>query len=271
MSKPKRKSNLKSRTEVPRIYLAELNQPSRIADLATLPFDRSDHKRIVELRAYSKINRLIAAQKRDFDKVHEIAKFVSRSWSHVDFVPTLKKYDALSILKLAQKGYSFSCAQFATVTVQLCHSVGIPARVLHILTKNSGLGSSGHGHVVMEYFDNQLAKWIWVDPQIHAFARYKGELLSFNEYSELIVEGERPELIFSDRTIEYLKGKKERLKVLANFERRYIWESRVSGWDVFYERQNHKRRTGCKRSGFLPSLTFQGFAHQMPIYLGAVR
>ena len=185
----------------------------------------------------------------------------------MDLILTPKKQDALTILKLAEKGASFACVQFASVFVQLCQSVGIPARVLNVRTKNPDLGSSGHGHVTAEYFDNQLCKWVWVDPQIHAYAIHKKTPLSCNEFAELIVAGEKPVIKFTDRTFVYIKNDRAHLKSLKNFVRRYVWSSRVGGIKAFYTNQTHVKNVGCKRKGILPAVTFQGFADKSPMYL----
>lgn len=250
-----------------RIYLSSFDQPSLIGNLGYLPIDPINNKEVASLRSYTGIEKVISKDDTDFVQALKIAKFTSEAWGHDGFNSNPKKQDALTILKLAEKGASFACVQFASVFVQLCQSVGIPARVLNVRTRNPDLGSSGHGHVTAEYFDNQLCKWVWVDPQIHAYAVYRNRPLSCNELAELIVAGKKPTIKFTERTLAYVKNDKAHFKALKNFVKRYIWSSRVGGLKAFYTKQTHLTNIGCKRKGILPAITFQGFADKSPMYL----
>lgn len=250
-----------------RIYLSSLSQPAVLGNIDHLPLDPLENKNVARLRSYTGIEKVISRDETDFVQALKIAKFTSEAWGHDGFNSNPKKQDALTILKLAEKGASFACVQFASVFVQLCQSVGIPARVLKVRTKNPELGSSGHGHVTAEYFDNQLCKWVWVDPQIHAYAVYRNTPLSCNELAELIVAGEKPTIKFTARTLAYVKNNRAHFKVLKNFVRRYVWSSCVGGLTAFYTKQSHLTNVGCKRKSVLPTITFQGFADKSPLYL----
>lgn len=250
-----------------RIYLGKLEQPELIADLQNFPCDPVGCSGMVSLRRYAKPHKVITKCKTDFTAALELARFTSTAWNHDGFNSKPKRQDALSVLKHAEKGASFACVQFASVFVQLCHAVGIPARVLQVQTRWPGLGSSGHGHVTAEYFDSQFGKWVWIDPQIHAYATHKMIPLSHNELAEIFVEGKRPKIHFTSRTLEYLKGERSGLKVLESFVKRYIWISRVGGLKAFYTNQDSRLSIGCKRNKVIPPITFQGFADKMPIYL----
>lgn len=250
-----------------RVYLTSFDQPEILGELSYFPSDPLNNHNVQKLRSYTKIERLISSKDSDFKQALAIAQFTSEAWGHDGFNSNPKKQDALTILKLAEKGASFACVQFASVFVQLCQSVGIPARVLQVCTKNPALGSSGHGHVTAEYFDNQLGKWVWIDPQIHAYAINKNIPLSFNELSEMIVEGKRPTIKFTTRTLSYVKNDKNRFKDLKNFIRRYVWSSRVIGLRSFYSSQKGIKTIGCKREGVLPAVTFQGFPNKTPLYV----
>lgn len=245
-----------------RVYLSSLNQPHSLGKLNHLPLDPLNHPRVQALRKYTRIEKLIRNKKTDLSRALTIARFTSSAWNHDGFNSNPKKQDALTILELAKKGASFSCVQFASVFVQLCQSVGIPARILQVRTKHPDLGSSGHGHVTAEYFDNDLGKWVWIDPQIHAYASYKGIPLSHNELAELFVKKLKPKIHFSLRTVQYLKGDKKQFTRLKSFIERYVWSSRISGLNSFYKNQNQVQLVGCMRKGTLPAITFQGFATQ---------
>jgi hypothetical protein len=250
-----------------RAYLTELKQPPVLGSLASFPHDPLSNKGVVALRKYAKPERVIKSQNTDFKKALAIARFTSEAWTHDGYNSNPKKKDALTILKHAAKGASFSCVQFGSVFTQLCHSVGIPARVLQVQTRSPDLGTSGHGHITAEYFDSELAKWVWVDPQIHAYAVYRGKPLSFNEFAELVVAGKKPTIKYSSRTLKYLNYDRKGFKVLHDFLRRYVWTTRVGGFNAYYTKQKSVQEVGCHRTGVLPAITFQGFADKMPRYV----
>lgn len=250
-----------------RIYLESITQPNFFGKLDYLPLDPLDNLNVERLRSYTQIENVIFKSKTDFSQALMIAKFASEAWSHDGFNSNPKKQDALTILKLADKGATFACVQFASVFVQLCQSVGIPARVLEVRTKHPDLGTSGHGHITAEYFDNQLCKWVWVDPQICAYAVKNKVPLSYNEYAELSATGKNPKVQFTKRTMTYIKNDKRHLKVLNNFVKRYIWSAHIGGLKSFYTKQTHLKNIGCKREGVLPTITFQGFADRSPFYV----
>lgn len=251
----------------PRIYLGDLMQPERIGQLNRLPHDPFTSKGMHRLREMVQPKKIISRSKSDFEAAMSLALFTSRAWNHDGFNSNPKKQDAVTILKLAKKGATFACVQFASVFVQLCHSVGIPARVLQVQTRRPSFGSSGHGHVTAEYFDNQHGKWVWIDPQIHAFTSHRQVPLSFSEFAELFSQGHRPKIHYSKRTLEYLKGDKTAFKILDNFLKRYIWSAAVGGKKAFFTNQEKFQYTGCFRNGVLPSITFQGFANETPLAL----
>lgn len=250
-----------------RVYLTSLEQPDTLGTLSYFPNDPLNSVQSKKLRTYTKIDKLISKKRTDFNQALEIAKFTSEAWGHDGFNSNPKKQDALTILKLADQGASFACVQFASVFVQLCQSVGIPARVLQVRTKHPDLGSSGHGHVTAEYFDSQMGKWIWMDPQIHSYATYKNKLLSLNELAEIVVEGKRPSIKFTSRTLAYVKGDKKRFKDLENFVMRYVWFAKIGGLKSFYTSQKNITTVACKRKGILPAVTFQGFAEKTPSFV----
>ena len=248
-----------------RIYATSFEQPELMGELKYFPHDPLNHRSLQQLRKYTGIEKLISRTSTDFVQALAIAKFVSEAWGHNGFNSNPKKKDALTVLKLAAQGASFSCVQFASVFMQLCQSVGIPARVLGARTKHPDLGQSGNGHVTAEYFDNQLGKWVWVDPQIHAYAVRGATPLSFNELSEAVLNKKPAKIKFTERTLAYLGGEKKRLKNLEVFVRRYVFSAEVAGLYAFYTKQTGVTSICTLKAGALPTLVFQGFQRQMPL------
>lgn len=235
----------------PRIYLTNLNTSSVLKDLNSLAYDDGNHLKVKLLRNRYKLDALTAHSRSEFDTAFKLAKFVSKAWAHVGISPKLSKYDALTVLKKADQGYSFNCAVYSSVFVQLCHAVGIYARVIRITTKNPSLGISGHGHWSAEYWDNEFNKWVWLDPQLLVFAKRDGVPLNFNDFF-ISKKSRETKLIHKESPLE--------LKILKNFFNRYGYSVTAGGEKFFFTKQDHKFHHTLLQKGAEKYLTFQGQA-----------
>ncbi|MBT4790171.1 MAG: transglutaminase domain-containing protein, partial [Halobacteriovoraceae bacterium] len=199
-----------------RVYF--LKHSTQVGDirLERFPHDQFQHPKMKLLRSKYKLNSLIKGKETDFEQVLALADWVSTRWDHKGIPAKTKKWDSLSILTAVKSGKSFSCAEYASVLTQVCHAVGIPARKLGASTKRPDLGDSGHGHVTVEYWDNQLQKWVWIDPQIHAYGMVNKKPASYFEMHT----SKNAVIKFSERTKDYIKNKSS-LKNLRSFVKRY--------------------------------------------------
>ena len=242
--------------KLPRIYVEHFNIPVGDISLLRFPHDSYNHNKVKELRFKYRLNSIIKNKVSDFDQALELARWVSTRWDHKGIPAKMKKWDSLSILDAAKKGKSFSCAEFASVFTQVCHAVGIPARRLSARTKRPDLGDSGHGHVTAEYWDNQLQKWVWIDPQIHAYGLVNGNPASYFEMHTAI----KPQIKFSSRTKDYIDGNGSSLKGLRDFVKRYsgsIGYGHSQDRGFLFKRQKDENYSLLIKGS--PFLTFQGF------------
>lgn len=246
-----------------RLYISELDVPVELESLSLFfPFDPMEIVQNEKLYRQYKLKNVIRGKKSDFDKALAVAKWVSERWGHAGIPKYLNKFDVLNVLKFAEKGYSFSCVQFASVFVQCCHALGIPARSVQVTTKSPDFGDSGQGHITGEYFDNQLKKWIWIDPQIHSYAKKNKSLLSFYELSQELKKGNFSVIKFTERTFEYVKKDVKRYEDLKKFLGGYNG-SIVVGVNVennyFYKKQTASKLCFLNDS-VKPYCSFQGFS-----------
>jgi hypothetical protein len=85
-----------------------------------------------------------------------------------------EKSDAISILQEAEAGKNFRCVEYGIVLAAVLNSVGIPARILGLRTKDVETRKSGAGHVVTEAYLPDLRKWILLDGQTNKIPIMKG-------------------------------------------------------------------------------------------------
>jgi hypothetical protein len=92
-----------------------------------------------------------------------------------------------------RQGYGY-CADFTKVFLGLAHAAGLPVRQWSF----SFDGFGGHGHVMVEVFDRQRERWLWIDVfnNFHAIDAESGEPLGALSFREsLLGHRARPQLV----------------------------------------------------------------------------
>jgi len=102
-----------------------------------------------------------------------LGKWVHEQWGHNSpKEPTnFGNFDALHVLRRAEKGETFLCGESAYTLMQCLVSVGIPARVVILQDKNK------NGHVVTEYLDEDNI-WGVLDPDLGVYYTAGGQIMS---------------------------------------------------------------------------------------------
>jgi len=111
----------------------------------------------------------VAGEGADFDRCRRIMNWVRSRWNHgYDSIPD--RSDALGLLAAAARGLRFQCSDYATLFVQCCLALGLPARRLGIRRKETDFphGYLGnHGHSVAEAYCREPAKWVLFDADLN--------------------------------------------------------------------------------------------------------
>lgn len=94
--------------------------------------------------------------------------------------------DPLTILKEAQSGQSFRCVEYSLLASALLCAYDIPARLIGLKTSDVETREYGAGHVVIEFWSNDLQKWIMSDVQAGILLDTNSSLLSAFELGEAI-------------------------------------------------------------------------------------
>ncbi|MFA9390252.1 MAG: transglutaminase-like domain-containing protein [Prolixibacteraceae bacterium] len=122
----------------------------------------------------------------EFEKIKAIVAWTNQQWEH-NGSNNPSKPDALTILKEADTGKKFRCVEYGIVASSALNSIGIPARVLGLKTRDVEKVRHGAGHVVAEAYSTNLKKWIFVDPQFNVIPMLNGTPLNAIEFQNAIM------------------------------------------------------------------------------------
>lgn len=87
--------------------------------------------------------------------------------------------DPLTILKEAQSGQSFRCVEYSILASALLVAHNIPARLIGLKTSDVETREYGAGHMVIEFWSNEIQKWIMSDVQAGILLDTSGLLSAF--------------------------------------------------------------------------------------------
>ena len=122
-----------------------------------VPFAYEDmrHERLASLREQYRLDEVVAGTGSELERLVRLRNWVANQWSWDPPADHYPAWDAHEILA-ARKGF---CVQFAITYLQVCLSMGHPARFVF----GYHPGPDG-GHEVVEVWSNQFDKWVLMDP-----------------------------------------------------------------------------------------------------------
>jgi len=113
-----------------------------------------NEKKLEILRERYELSNVISEAKNEFDKILLIRNWVNSRWKFGASHDIAYNFNALDLLKRAEKGEKFFCSEYATVYIQTLASIGITARYIGLFK----------GHAVTEVWSDDYYKWIIMDP-----------------------------------------------------------------------------------------------------------
>src|SRR5215207_9077051 len=160
----------------------------------TLPsaFLRSapDDPYLTRLREGYALGELVKGKLSDYQKVRAVSRWVRTRWEHNG--SNMPEWpDPLSILEEAKQGKRFRCVEYSAVLAAALSAVGIPARVLSLLTEDVETRESGAAHVVAEAYLSDGKKWVMVDGQWDVIPTLKGKPLGAVEFQRALAKREK--------------------------------------------------------------------------------
>lgn len=146
-------------------------------------FPDLNHPSLIELKRLTKLK--VNYNGNVFENAYIILGYVHNLFSHNgDNQPTA--LDPITILSEAKAGKKFRCVEYSLLAMALLWAYEIPARVIGLKTKDVETREYGAGHVVIEYWDDELRKWVMCDVQFGLIPAKHNNLLSVYELREEI-------------------------------------------------------------------------------------
>ena len=151
---------------------------------------------LTDLRTRYDLEGIISGSENDLERVEKLCHWVHGLWKHNGRNEPTKR-DPISIIEEAKEGKRFRCVEYSVVLSSCLNAVGIPARVVSLMTKDVETRKSGAGHVVVEAYLRNMGKWIFVDPQWDAIPCLDGTPLNAVEFQRMLAERKRGLNVFS--------------------------------------------------------------------------
>jgi transglutaminase-like putative cysteine protease len=169
---------------------APLARPLKFSDeRVTLPFvfrrSAPGDPYLTRLREEYALDSLVAGRKSEYEKVRAVSRWVRSRWEH-NGSNMPEKPDPISILEEAKQGKRFRCVEYSAVLAGALNAVGIPARVVSLLTEDVETRESGAAHVVAEAYLADRKKWVMVDGQWDVIPTLKGRPLGAVEFQRAL-------------------------------------------------------------------------------------
>jgi hypothetical protein len=146
-------------------------------------YPSKDDPLLVELKRIS--GTLIDNKKNELENIKGIIGYAHSLFTHNgNNKPT--SADPLTILREAKAGQSFRCVEYSMLANGLLWANGIASRTLGLKTSDVETRKHGAGHVVIEFWSNDLQKWVMSDVQAGIIPEAKGTPLSAVELRQVI-------------------------------------------------------------------------------------
>lgn len=137
------------------------------------------------LRGRHQLDEVVKGAANDTEKALRMLHWVHKQWKH-NGSNEPSRSDALTILKEAKEGKQFRCVEYGIVATSCLNSIGLPARVMGLKTKDVETTTSGAGHVLLEVYLPDLQKWVMLDGQFDAMPVLHNVPLNAVEFQQAI-------------------------------------------------------------------------------------
>jgi|GEM_PF-1516039 tetratricopeptide (TPR) repeat protein len=113
-----------------------------------------------------------------------VMNWVHGLWRHnpIQSAPSQK---CLDILQEVKKGQTFRCMEYASVLAQSLQALGYSARILELCSEGMSYGLA-KAHAAVEVWNDDLQKWIYLDPQNNAIWKNNQTFCNADEIREII-------------------------------------------------------------------------------------
>lgn len=148
-------------------------------------FSDYTHSKAKKLRQLYRLDTLLIGKTTQLQKQIAVMGWVHNLWVH-DIANICPSLDALTILQQVKEGKRFRCVEYSVVLSQALKAVGFPARAIELHKEGMSFGV-GKGHAVTEVWNDDLGKWILLDPQNNAVWKKKDTILNAVEIRQILL------------------------------------------------------------------------------------
>ncbi|PRY10336.1 transglutaminase superfamily protein [Pontibacter ummariensis] len=137
------------------------------------------------LRGKYQLDEVVKGASNDTERALRMVNWVHNQWKH-NGANEPSRPDALTILEEVKDGKQFRCVEYGIVATSCLNSIGLPARVMGLKTKDVETTEYGAGHVLLEVFLPDLQKWVMLDGQFDAMPVLHNIPLNAVEFQQAI-------------------------------------------------------------------------------------
>lgn len=154
---------LKHNAAVLKVYDVQTWENPSIAGGSLLRFAEYQSPGSQKLRSEYHLASLIEGKKSELEQQCALMTWTHNLWEHSasGFATDCR---ATEILASVKKGKAFRCQEYSIVLSEALQAVGFPARIVELGREGISFGI-GKSHFVVEVWNNDLRKWILLDPQ----------------------------------------------------------------------------------------------------------
>ena len=173
--------------------ISAYNPPIRYSSV-NFGWERWNRPEFSELRLRENLDEVIAGSRTEFEAQVRLLDYVTRRWHQSDAFPGYPAWDVLSILdRIDRAGAGGYCTQFSLALCGMMQAYGWQARQVN-----------GSGHAVMEVWNNEFGKWIFMDPYTFGSC-YNYDPVTLEPQSLLDLHAKFLDYFFPNRAIEWGK------------------------------------------------------------------
>lgn len=147
-------------------------------------FDSVGLSDLVRLRLMYSLDTLKKPSMNQITHQVTVMNWVHRLWRH-NPIQSAPSQQCLDILEEVKKGQTFRCMEYASVLAQTLQALGYSARILELCSEGMSYGLA-KAHAAVEVWNDDLQKWIYLDPQNNAIWKNKEIFCNADEIREII-------------------------------------------------------------------------------------
>jgi hypothetical protein len=195
------------------------DMPEFAGDYSVVSYGDPNAARIAELLGEFGIEAVVDGYETEWEQIRALKRWVRSRWNHGWSPAFATVKDGLDILREAAKGEQFACGHYAMVFNDCATGLGWPTRMVGLSIEHPEFPRDYNlwnvGHVLLEVWSNDFAKWVILDPDANIHYELGGVPLNALDIRDAWLGGyaeevdmaeEEPEFVYpAGKTLEYAR------------------------------------------------------------------